>query len=102
MIRSISSAIDEYSFGDGTDARLNMGKTSDVVNIKYFCSQTDEWLARLDELCEDGVEVTVSGLQDLYLNTSYLIVDYEVKQDTNNPCTYEISISLERTMDRLP
>ena len=101
IVRSIGSTIDEYQFGDGTDARLNMGKNSDRVTMTYYCNQTDAWLADLEQLCDDGEEVAVSGLQDTNLNTTYLFSSKSVEQDADSPEHYKIVISLERTVDNL-
>lgn len=95
--------INTYVFTDDSDEILDEGKNIDQIILNGI--QTTNYnssMVSLNNIMDSQEEITLSGLDDNYLNTEYMINDLKFNALTGTPAMYEFSITLERMYDRLP
>lgn len=102
IIRSIARQIDTYNFADGTETVDDMRKTGDSLQMT-FPRQTDIFTKanKINTMMDSGLAVTLSGMSDSNLITSYNITDFRTSMSHGYEDQYDIEISLERRYDRL-
>lgn len=102
VLESTVNSVQNIVFNDGSDVQLNRGKMSD--NLTLSGNETSSATGRMESLnvmMDDQEIVTVSGLDDSDLNTSYHIVSLDFSQEVGMFDRYSYSISLERIYDKL-
>ncbi len=97
--------VNTYVFSDDTDAVLDEGKQIDqiVLNGVQYNNHHDSMVS-LNGMMDLQEDVVVSGLDDYYLNTDYLMYSISFNQTASQDAAgiYNFSITLERIEDRLP
>jgi len=104
--------VNTYVFSDDTDAVLDEGKSVDQIIIKGIDNDTFTHvfpvtsiygrMEIVNDFMDDQETVTLSGMDDSYLNTDYMINNFNFNAIAGTPESYEFSITLERKEDRLP
>jgi len=100
---NVTKVVNTYVFSDDTDAILDEGKSIDQIilnGVQY--NNYDSSMVSLNGMMDGQEEVVLSGMDDYYINTDYLIDDLSFNAITGTPNVYEFSITLERIEDRLP
>ena len=102
---SVSKNVVNYVFADDTDEQLDEGKNIDQITLNCIQnSNHTESTASLNNMADAQDTITLSGMDDINLNTDYLIknLSYNQKPAESAAGIYNISITLERIHDVLP
>jgi len=102
IVRGIESNVETYTFASGDVKILNKYKSADRLTLNYtLTSEAFAAVNYLNDIMDGQVNVSVTGLNDTNLNTSYLISSVNANQKEAYDDMYELEITLERKYDRL-
>ena len=109
---SVTKNVTTYVFTDDTATILDEGKTLDQIvltgtdneNFPNISPSSNIYtrMEIINTFMDDQEEISLSGMDDTYLNTDYYIHDFSFNAKPGQPDLYDFTITLERVRDRIP
>ena len=102
VVRSVEKNVETYTFSSGDVEILDKYKNSDRLTLTWTTTSNTYNIARyINEIMDEQDYIEITGLDDINLNTSYYISNYNIEQTQGYNDKYDMSITLERRYDRL-